>query len=188
MIEAIVGLTALGGGLGLFLGIAAKRLHVEADPLDAAIEEILPGSNCGQCGYPGCAAAAAAIASGEAPVTLCPPGGKAVAQALADKLHVSIDLTDIADNGPTVAIIAEDACIGCSRCTRKCPTDAIVGAAKHIHSVVQDACTGCGACVEVCPAECIHLEPIPVTLQTWYWPKPAEDQIHPPTGTGVLKQ
>jgi len=188
MIEAIVGLTALGGGLGLFLGVAAKKLHVEADPLDAEIESILPGTNCGQCGFPGCSAAAKAIISGEAPVTTCPPGGKLVAKALAEKLHISLDLSSVKDNGPTVAIVNEDACIGCGRCSRKCPTDAIVGAAKMVHSVVQDACTGCSACVEVCPAECIELEPIPVTLQSWYWPKPSDDQIHPPMGTGVLKQ
>ncbi len=74
MLEAIVGLTALGGGLGVFLGVAARRLHVESSPLEGEIEKILPGQNCGQCGYPGCAAAAA-IAKGEAPVTACPPGG-----------------------------------------------------------------------------------------------------------------
>jgi len=187
MLEAIVGLTALGGGLGIFLGVAAKRLHVESNPLEAEIEDLLPGSNCGQCSYPGCSAAAAAIARGEAPVTICLPGGRTVAQALAEKLCVSIDLSSIADNGPTVALIKEDQCIGCGRCSRKCPTDAIVGAAKHIHSVVQDACTGCGACVAVCPAECIALEPIPVTLQSWHWPKPGDPTALPPAGNGVLK-
>ncbi len=186
MIEAIVGLTALGGGLGVFLGIAAKRLHVDSSPLEGDLEEILPGQNCGQCGYPGCAAAAAAIAKGEAPVTICPPGGRAVAHALADKLCVSVDLSGMNETGPMMAHVDESVCIGCTKCSRKCPTDAILGAAKQVHSVIKDACTGCGACVETCPAEGIRLEPVPVTLQTWYWPKPGETPAN--SGSGVLTQ
>jgi electron transport complex protein RnfB len=186
MLEAIVGLTALGGGLGIFLGIAAKRLHVESNPLEADIEEILPGQNCGQCGYPGCAAAATAIAKGEAPVTICPPGGRAVAHALAAKLCLSVDLSAIADAGPQVAHVDEEVCIGCTKCARKCPTDAIVGAAKQVHTVVADACTGCGACVDTCPVGGVELQAVPVTLQSWYWPKPGETP--PAGGDGVLSQ
>ncbi len=188
MLEAIVGLTALGGGLGVFLGVAAKRLHVESSPLEGELEEILPGQNCGQCGYPGCAAAAVAVAKGEAPVTVCPPGGRAVAHALAEKLCLTVDLSGMADTGPMVAHVDETVCIGCTKCARKCPTDAIVGAAKQIHGVVQDACTGCGACVETCPAHGIALQAIPVTLQSWYWPKPGDAGAKPPAGNGVLTQ
>lgn len=179
MIEAIVGLTALGGGLGVFLGIAAKRLRVEAPALDGELAEILPGQNCGQCGYPGCAAAAAAVARGEAPVTLCPPGGRAVAQALAERLCVEIDLSALADAAPRAAHVDESVCIGCTKCARKCPTDAIVGAAKQAHTVIEDVCSGCGACVEICPSNGISLRPLPVTLHSWYWPKP---------GDGVARQ
>lgn len=187
MLEAIVGLTALGGGLGVFLGIAAKRLHVESNPLEGEIEQILPGQNCGLCGYPGCAAAAAAVARGEAPVTVCTPGGRAVAHALAEKLCLTVDLSAVADKAPEVARIDESVCIGCTKCARKCPTDAIVGAAKQIHGVISEACTGCGTCVETCPADGIHLEPVPVTLQSWYWPKPGDDAAAP-SGNGVLMQ
>lgn len=177
MIEAIVGLTALGGGLGVFLGLAAKRLQVEAPALDGELADLLPGQNCGQCGYPGCAAAAAALAKGEASVTVCPPGGRAVAQALAERLSIEIDLSAMA--GPQAAHIDEGLCIGCTKCARKCPTDAIVGAAKQVHTVIADVCSGCGACVATCPAEGIALRPLPVTLQSWYWPKP---------GDGVARQ
>ncbi|SBW07082.1 putative iron-sulfur protein [uncultured Alphaproteobacteria bacterium] len=172
MIEAIVGLTALGGGLGVFLGIAARRLHVDAPSLDGELAELLPGQNCGQCGYPGCAAAAAALARGEAAVTVCPPGGRATAQALAARLCVEIDLSAVADAAPRAAHVDESLCIGCTRCARKCPTDAIVGAAKQAHTVIADVCSGCGACVAACPVEGISLRPLPVTLQSWYWPKP----------------
>lgn len=172
MIEAIVGLTALGGGLGVFLGIAAKRLHVDAPSLDGELAELLPGQNCGQCGYPGCAAAAAALARGEAAVTVCPPGGRATAQALAARLCVEIDLSAVADAAPRAAHVDESLCIGCTRCARKCPTDAIVGAAKQAHTVIADVCSGCGACVAACPVAGISLRPLPVTLQSWYWPKP----------------
>jgi electron transport complex protein RnfB len=74
------------------LGLAAKRFHVEASSIVAEIEALMPGSNCGQCGFAGCPRAAAAIADGSAPVTVCPPGGKALAQALAARLGISIDL------------------------------------------------------------------------------------------------
>jgi electron transport complex protein RnfB len=106
-------------------------------------------------------------------VTVCPPGGKALAQALAAKLGISIDLTAVADEGPQIAIVAEDICIGCCRCSKVCPTDAIVGAAKQIHNVIREACTGCGNCIDRCPTEALLLQPLPITVQHWVWPKPA---------------
>ena len=111
-----------------------------------------------------------ALASGKAPVTLCPPGGPALAQALAAKLGVAVDA---AAGPPALAHINEAICIGCAHCGPRCPTDAIIGAPKQIHSVIQDACIGCGLCVEVCPTECLELRPAPLTLKTWHWPKPA---------------
>ena len=71
-----------------------------------------------------------------------------------------------------MATIDETRCIGCTRCARACPTDAIVGAPRQIHGVLAEACGGCGACAEACPAGGITLKPVPVTLQSWYWPKP----------------
>ena len=79
----------------------------------------------------------------------------------------------MADSGPQLALVAEEICIGCCRCIKACPTDAVVGAAKQIHNVIREACTGCGACIDRCPTEAMSLVPVPVTLQHWIWPKPA---------------
>ncbi len=173
MIAAILSLTILGAVLGLGLGVAARKFAVEGDPLVDEIVALMPGSNCGQCGVAGCAAAAAMIAEGTAPVTCCPPGGKALAVALAEKLGISFDAGSMVDEGPKVAFVAEDICIGCCRCIKVCPTDAVIGAAKQIHNVIREACTGCGNCVERCPTEALTMKPVPVTLQHWVWPKPA---------------
>ena len=172
MLAAVTSLTALGALLGCGLGVAARKFAVEGDPLADEIEAMMPGSNCGQCGMAGCSAAAKAIAEGSATVTVCSPGGKALATALATKLGISVDLGDVVDSGPQIAQVKEEICIGCCRCLKACPTDAVVGAAKQIHNVIREACTGCGSCTERCPTEAITLRPVPVTLQHWVWPKP----------------
>lgn len=177
MFVAIVSLTLLGSALGLFLGVAARKLEVEGNPLVAEIQAILPGSQCGQCGFPGCAGAAQALADRAAPVTLCPPGGRAVVQALAAKLGVEANLADVEEKGPMLAEVKEEICIGCTRCFKVCPTDAIMGAAQQIHAVFREACTACGKCEEVCPTESIKLQPVPVTLQSWYWRKPQMEGV-----------
>lgn len=173
MIAAIVSLSLLGLALGLVLGVADRIFAVEGNPFIAEIEAMMPGSQCGQCGYPGCAGAAKAVAEGLAPVTLCPPGGKALAQSLAARMGVSLDMADVQDAGPQLATIAEELCIGCCRCLKTCPTDAIVGAAKQIHNVLREACTGCNNCIAKCPTEALSMKPVPVSLQHWVWPKPA---------------
>ncbi|MEJ2608639.1 MAG: electron transport complex subunit RsxB [Candidatus Thiodiazotropha sp.] len=173
MISAILIITVLGIAMGGMLGVASKYLAVEGNPLQEEIESLLPGSQCGQCGYPGCSPAAEAIANSAAPVTLCPPGGKALAEALAEKMGVSIDLSSVEEKEPMVAFIHENLCVGCTKCFKRCPTDAILGGSKQIHAVFADACTGCEKCYEVCPTECIEMRPIKFTLQTWYWPEPA---------------
>ena len=172
MFAAVFSLTLLGGALGLLLAVAAQRLKVNDHPLAAEIEALLPGSQCGQCGYLGCGAGAVAIAAGEAPVTLCPPGGRVLAQQLASKLGIELDLSQIADGSPMVAVSREDICTGCTRCRKVCPTDAILGAPRQLHVIIHDACTGCGRCVAVCPTESLALHPVAVTLETWYWSKP----------------
>lgn len=172
LFAAIVSLTLLGTILGLLLGLAARYLKVEGNPLVAELEQILPGTQCGQCGYPGCTGAAQALAEGSAPVTLCPPGGRAVVMALADKLGLDADLSGVQDSVPMIAEVKEEICIGCTRCFKVCPTDAIMGAAQQIHVVFREACTACGKCEEVCPTESVKLQPIPMTLQSWYWHKP----------------
>ncbi|MCX8017433.1 MAG: RnfABCDGE type electron transport complex subunit B, partial [Rhodocyclaceae bacterium] len=142
MIAAILSLTVLGIVLGFGLGFAARKFAVETDANVAAIEALMPGTNCGQCGFPGCAGAAAAIAEGSAPPTICPPGGKALVEAIAQRLGISVDLSAVAEAGPQIALVEEEICIGCCRCLKVCPTDAIIGAAKQIHNVLREACTG----------------------------------------------
>lgn len=172
MISAVASLATLGLILGLILGYAARRLAVEGNPLAAELEAMMPGSQCGQCGFPGCAGAAQALAEGRAPITLCPPGGRDLVLALAAKLGVDADLSGVKDNVPSLAEVREEICIGCTRCYKVCPTDAIMGAAKQIHVVFREACTACGKCVDVCPTEALFMRPVPVTLQSWYWHKP----------------
>ena len=175
MLSAITSLTILGIALGYLLGLASRYLKVEGNPLQAEIEDLLPGSQCGQCGYPGCTAAADAIANSQAEVTICPPGGRALAEALASKLGVSIDLAGVEDKTPMVAFVNEALCIGCTKCYKQCPTDALTGGPKQIHVVISDTCTGCEKCVDICPTECVAMRPVPTTLQDWHWPKPAID-------------
>jgi electron transport complex protein RnfB len=176
MLMAIGSLTAMGVTLGTILGAAAKFLAVEENPLEEELKALLPGSQCGQCGYVGCGQAAAALAKGEAPITLCPPGGKAVIEALAKKLGVTADLSEHEEKVPEHAFIVEDLCIGCTRCIRECTTDSILGANKLMHTIIVDTCHGCGKCVEVCPTEAIVLLPNTVTVGTWHWPKPEVGQ------------
>lgn len=173
MLIAVASVALIGGFCGVALGIAARRFHVEPDSMVADIVAMMPGSQCGQCGFPGCTGAAEAIVAGEAPVTCCPPGGKALAVALAEKLGITVDTSGLVDEGPKIAGVAEEICIGCTKCYKSCPTDAIIGAVKQIHTVVRDACTGCAKCEDVCPTGAITLAPIAPTIQTWVWPKPA---------------
>ncbi|MFN3987155.1 MAG: RnfABCDGE type electron transport complex subunit B [Rhodocyclaceae bacterium] len=173
MLTAVFSLSALGVLSGLILGLAARRFRVEAEGLEAELVALLPGTNCGQCGYPGCAGAAAALACGEAAVTCCPPGGKPLALLLADRLGVALDASAVAESMPLIAEVREEICIGCTKCFKACPTDAVVGAVKQIHSVIRDACTGCAKCEHLCPTGAIELRPVPVTLQNWVWPRPA---------------
>ncbi len=175
--HAIVALTVLGLFLGFLLGMAAKRFKVENDPIVEEIEAQLPGTNCGQCGFPGCPAAAQALASEGAPVTLCPPGGKSLAETLAKMLGVSFDASAMDDGPAKLARVKEELCIGCVKCFRECPTDAIVGAPKQIHVVMQQACTGCGKCEEVCPTMCIEMFVPPTTLPECRWPKPQHEVV-----------
>jgi Na+-translocating ferredoxin:NAD+ oxidoreductase subunit B len=172
MLIAVGSLTLMGLTLGSILGVAARRLAVKEDPLEEELKAMLPGSQCGQCGYVGCGQYAAALAKGEAPVTLCAPGGKALVETLSEKLGVVADLSGYEEKVPEHAFIVEDICIGCTRCIRECSTDAIMGGNKLMHTIIIDACHGCGKCVPVCPTDAIIMVPVPVTLRNWHWPKP----------------
>lgn len=172
MLNAIVSLTSLGVVLGLTLAVASRRFAVEGNPVVDELTTMMPGSNCGQCGFPGCAGAAAAIVAGTATPACCPPGGKTLAAAIAAKLGIDVDLSAVVDAGPQLARVNEEICIGCCRCLKVCPTDAILGGPKQIHNVLREACTGCGGCVERCPTEALIMQPVPLTLPHWVWPKP----------------
>lgn len=172
MLAPLLALMSLGLLLGLLLGFAARVLRPADDnPLVKQIESLMPGSQCGQCGFPGCGPAAAAIASGEARLGCCPPGGKALVQQLAALLGVDPDTAgEIV--APRIASITEALCTGCTRCFRACPTDAVVGATGQLHVILPEACTGCAKCATACPENCINLAQPPVSLDSWHWPKP----------------
>lgn len=171
MLLATLILTSIGLLLGAGLGWAARVLAVSNDnPLLIEIEKLMPGSQCGQCGFPGCSAAAAALVEGKAAPTCCPPGGRALAERLAQLLEVPLDGGEM--SAPLLASINTSQCTGCTRCFRACPTDAIVGANGQLHLVLQNACTGCGKCLHACPEGCVSLAPEDLTLDGWYWSKP----------------
>ncbi len=152
-------LLAITLAIGLFLGLAAVVLRVKKDPTVEKIDAILPQTQCGQCGYPGCRPYAEAIAAGDN-INKCPPGGADVIQKLADMLNreaLPQDESHGQELPPRVAIIREDECIGCTKCIQACPVDAIVGAAKKMHSVILDECTGCDLCIDPCPVDCIDM-------------------------------
>jgi electron transport complex protein RnfB len=172
VLSAIVSLSLLGLFLGLLLGIAGKYLKVESSPIVEKLESLLPGSQCGQCGFAGCKPAAEALAEGKAAATMCPPGGSALAEQIAALLGMDLDLSAVKEPELLVARVSEATCTGCTRCFKVCPTDAIVGAPKQIHAVVADACIGCKKCIEVCPTECLQMHPVEVTLRNWRWNKP----------------
>ncbi|MCJ1885371.1 electron transport complex subunit RsxB [Pseudomonas sp. LA21] len=167
---AVVALLCLASGA--LLGYAAVRLQVEGDPVAEQINALLPQTQCGQCGYAGCKPYAQAIADGDA-INKCPPGGAATIAALADLLDIEPQPLDAAaETPPRVAYIREAECIGCTKCIRACPVDAIVGAAKLMHTVIVDECTGCDLCLEPCPVDCIEMRELPVRVSDWKWPLP----------------
>ena len=131
----------------------------------ACIDALLPQTQCTRCGYPGCKPYAAAIASGEAQINQCPPGGSETIRALAAMLgreFLPLNPANGVEAPPRVAWIDEARCIGCARCLPPCPVDAIVGAAKFMHTVLADRCTGCELCIAPCPVDCIEMHPASV--------------------------
>jgi electron transport complex protein RnfB len=130
------------------------------DALVARIDAALPQTQCGRCGYPGCRPYAEAIARGQAPINRCPPGGDEGVRTLARLTGQAVQPLDPACGetpAPAVAVIDEDACIGCTKCIQACPVDAIVGASRLMHTVIPDLCTGCALCVAPCPVDCITM-------------------------------
>ncbi|KPA54116.1 electron transporter RnfB [Photobacterium leiognathi subsp. mandapamensis] len=167
---AVIAVAILAAIFGIILGFASVKFKVEADPIVEQIDAILPQTQCGQCGYPGCRPYAEAIANGDV-INKCPPGGQVTIEKLADLMGV-----DVPDSAPDaeksvkkVAFIHEDMCIGCTKCIQACPVDAIVGGTKSMHTVIKDECTGCDLCVSPCPTDCIEMIPVEETPDNWKW-------------------
>jgi electron transport complex protein RnfB len=176
MLWAILIITLLSTVLGLGLGWAARKFRVETNPVADQVNEILPQTQCGQCGYPGCRPYAEAIANGEAEINQCPPGGEAGIRALADLLGrepLELNPENGMEKPRAVAVIDEQTCIGCTLCIQACPVDAILGAAKQMHTVIESECTGCDLCLPPCPVDCIEMVVRPAGLSQWKRPKPA---------------
>jgi electron transport complex protein RnfB len=143
-------------------------IAVAAERIDA----LLPQTQCRQCGYMGCLPYAQAISSGAAAINRCPPGGGGTISALAALLQVPespLNPDCGAERPRPLALIDEAACIGCTLCIQACPVDAIVGAAKQMHTVIADHCTGCELCLPPCPVDCISLplHPVPAISQAF---------------------
>jgi len=173
---ALLGMLLLAGLFGILIVWVARKFKVEGNPVVEQINQVLPQTQCGQCGYPGCKPYAEAIAKGEAPINQCPPGGQDGIGKLAALLDVE-ELELNPDNGvedevDTIVEIVEADCIGCTKCIQVCPVDAIVGAAKHMHTIIGDECTGCDLCIPACPVDCIIQIPAPLPSRIHRQEKP----------------
>lgn len=179
MLISVLVLTLLGMVFGLGLGWAAIRFRVKSDPVVERIDALLPQTQCGQCGYPGCRPYAEAISKDQADINQCPPGGDAGIRALADLLGREPKPLN-PDNGEaqpkTLVLIDEQRCIGCTLCIQACPVDAIVGAAKLMHTVIESECTGCNLCLPPCPVDCIDIVELKADILQWHSPRPKTGQ------------
>ncbi|MBK1734985.1 electron transporter RnfB [Halorhodospira abdelmalekii] len=179
MYAAMLVLTLMAIALGWLLAIAHHYLKGEPDAIEEEVNRALPGTNCGQCGYPGCAAGASMVAAGELPLDFCPPGGRALAEELARITGRPLTYGAQCCGPRLIAkVVDEELCSGCLKCIKVCPTDAIVGAPNQIHGVLPEACSGCTACIDVCPTATLKMVPESVTLANWRWPRPNEVLDH----------
>jgi electron transport complex protein RnfB len=160
ILTATLIITGIALAAGLLLATASRRLPGDPDQIVNQINDLLPQTQCAQCGYPGCRPYAQAIAADEASINLCPPGGDDTIQRLADLLGRDTEPLVEATAVASVAVIEEALCIGCTHCRDACPVDAITGAHQYMHTVIADECTGCELCVLRCPVDCISMVPI----------------------------
>ncbi|WP_035057799.1 RnfABCDGE type electron transport complex subunit B [Desulfuromonas sp. TF] len=192
MVEAVLSLGGIGFAAAVALGFAAKKFAVEVDPRELALLEVMPGANCGACGYPGCAGYAKAVASGQASPNLCTPGGKDVLEKIAHLMGVAAVSAD-----PQVAVVlcqgdnalakakyrylgvhdcnaaqkiadgpkeCPGGCLGLGTCARVCPFDAIEITGEGLAVISRQKCTGCRKCVAVCPRQVIVMRPLDATV------------------------
>jgi len=158
MSAAILTIAVVSLVAGIALSLVAQALPADTGSLVGKINELLPQTQCGQCGFPGCRPYAIAVAEQQAAINLCPPGGEPTVARLAKLL--GRNPLPLAEPGPAlqlIALIDETRCIGCTYCRAACPVDAIVGAQQLMHTVIESECTGCGLCVAPCPVDCIDL-------------------------------
>ncbi len=192
MILTVIILSMVIGLSGFALARMQARLSAQSgdsarEQLTARINSLLPGIQCGQCGYPGCEPYAKALALGRTGIDRCPPGGEEVVTALARVLgqeetpapsvlaHAQLQTSVNHD----LAWVRAADCIGCTLCLDACPVDAIVGAPGFLHAVVPDRCTGCQLCVQPCPTDCIEMFKPEAHVREWEWPW-ANKNIEPP--------
>jgi len=159
MLTAVITITVIALIAGVGLSFASRRLPSSDRDLVEQVNDLLPQTQCAQCGYPGCRPYAAAIVDGEAAINICPPGGEDTGRRLAELLgRDAIALAETVT--PAVAVIDEALCIGCTHCRNACPVDAIVGAHQLMHTIIESECTGCELCVAPCPVDCISMRPL----------------------------
>ncbi len=169
---AVAVLSALSLVFGGILGYASRRFKVEEDPIVEQIDALLPQSQCGQCGYPGCRPYADAVGNNGEMINKCAPGGEQTMLKLAELMNVEpqpLGEEQAAEPERMIAWIDEANCIGCTKCIQACPVDAIVGATRAMHTVLSDLCTGCDLCVAPCPTDCIEMRPVATTTANWKW-------------------
>ena len=158
----------LAAGIGIFIASSRDPETRDLGKLVEMIDSLLPQTQCEKCGYAGCRPYAEAITRNEADINQCPPGGARVIKELSAVLNrpvVPLNPAHGVEGLRHIARIREEDCIGCTKCIQACPTDAIIGTGKMMHTVIAADCTGCGLCMEPCPTDCIELYPAPEALQ-----------------------
>ena len=155
---------------GFFIQFESTVPQTDSPSLADQIEDLLPQTQCTKCGYDGCRPYAVAIAGGTADINQCPPGGIEGVARLAGLLGrkvIPLNPLNGHERGRPVAFIDESLCIGCTLCIQACPVDAIIGAAKQMHTILPSLCTGCDLCVAPCPVDCIVLYPVTIDQTGW---------------------
>ncbi|QCI20854.1 RnfABCDGE type electron transport complex subunit B [Buchnera aphidicola (Hyperomyzus lactucae)] len=148
--------------LGIILGFATYKVQSKKDPVIEIINELLPQSQCAQCGYPGCYPYAEAIVQSAEKFDKCIPGGIDLILEISNVLSVDVSEENLIIKNKkkkhTTVLIDEKNCVGCAKCAIFCPVDAIIGAPNFIHTVLQEFCTGCDICIAHCPTNCIKVK------------------------------